>query len=246
MTLFFLPADTGTQISTASGVPEIRTVAVLFARVDSVYKAMPGCDVYDIERDARTWPGGMPIVAHPPCRAWGSLAFLAKPRPGERELAIWAVDQIRLNGGVLEHPERSKLWPEYGLPEPGSRDRFGGWTLPVLQNWWGHKAEKATRFYIVGIEPGDIPAIPLSLEYATHVVTKAPRRKDGTRKRAGEAGYRPELSKKAREATPPRLAEWLVEVARRSSVMDREPFFLAAHAGMEISRAGGFAAAGAE
>ena len=62
-------------------------VAVLFARADSIYKSMPGCDVYDIERDARTWPGGAPVVAHPPCRSWGKFAHMAKPRPGERELA---------------------------------------------------------------------------------------------------------------------------------------------------------------
>jgi hypothetical protein len=35
-------------------------VAVLFARADSVYKALDGCDVWDIERDARRWPGGSP------------------------------------------------------------------------------------------------------------------------------------------------------------------------------------------
>ena len=29
------------------------TVAVLFARSDSIYKSMPECDVWDIERDAR-------------------------------------------------------------------------------------------------------------------------------------------------------------------------------------------------
>jgi hypothetical protein len=50
------------------------TVAVLFARSDSHYKALPGVDVWDSERDARKWLGGSPVVAHPPCRAWGALA----------------------------------------------------------------------------------------------------------------------------------------------------------------------------
>ena len=49
-----------------------RTVAVLFARADSYYKTLPGCEVYDMERDARTYDGPWPVVAHPPCRAWGS------------------------------------------------------------------------------------------------------------------------------------------------------------------------------
>lgn len=43
-------------------------VAVLFARQDSHYKSIAGVDVWDIDRDARKWPGGMPVVAHPPCR----------------------------------------------------------------------------------------------------------------------------------------------------------------------------------
>lgn len=100
-------------------------VAVLFARHDSIYKSLPGCDVWDIERDARTWPGGTPIVAHPPCRSWGTFRHVAKPVDGERELALWAVDQIRRYGGVLEHPARSALWREKPLPEPGQRDDWG-------------------------------------------------------------------------------------------------------------------------
>lgn len=54
-------------------------VAVLFARQDSTYKALSGVDVYDIDRDARTFQGGMPVVAHPPCRAWGRLRAFANP-----------------------------------------------------------------------------------------------------------------------------------------------------------------------
>jgi len=77
----------------------VRPVAVLFARADSIYKTLPGCDVYDIERDARTWPGGCPVVAHPPCRAWASLRNHAKPREGEKDLAHFAVAMVRKWGG---------------------------------------------------------------------------------------------------------------------------------------------------
>ncbi|MWL55341.1 hypothetical protein GQL84_23735, partial [Escherichia coli] len=62
---------------------------------------MPECDVFDIERDARTFAGGMPVVAHPPCRAWGRLRKFAKPRPDEKALALFAVAQVRAFGGVL-------------------------------------------------------------------------------------------------------------------------------------------------
>lgn len=133
------------------------TVAVLFARADSIYKTLPGTDVWDIERNARLWPGGAPVVAHPPCRAWGRLRQFAKPRKGERQLAIWSVRQVRRFGGVLEHPVGSLLWKKAGLPPPGQTDRYGGWTLPIHQNWWGHRAEKATLLYIVGCPPGETP-----------------------------------------------------------------------------------------
>jgi len=78
----------------------MQTVAVLFARSDSVYKALPGCDVWDIDRDARRWRGGGAAVAHPPCRAWGKLRPFAKPRDDEKELAVWAVGQIQRWGAM--------------------------------------------------------------------------------------------------------------------------------------------------
>lgn len=185
-------------------------VAILFARADSVYKTLPGCDVWDIERDARKWPGGLPVVAHPPCRAWGGLSHMAKPRPDEKELAPWAIQQVRAHGGVLEHPRKSKLWAELSLPAPGKIDSFGGFTLPIWQYWWGHRARKATFLYICGIGPRQVPPIPLILGDAEFVVGTSGRRNDGTR-----ALSRPEISKPEREHTPLALAEWLVELARR-------------------------------
>lgn len=188
------------------------TVAVLFARSDSIYKTMRGCDVWDIDRDARKWGGGAPVVAHPPCRAWGALRYFARPRPDEKELALFAVAQVRKFGGVLEHPRASTLWPVAGLPKPGERDEFGGWTLEVMQSWWGHRAEKATRLYIVGVEPGAVD-IPLPLYEATHVVSPS------QNIRKGHPSYRPQLRKAEREHTPPALAVWLVALAKRCKVV---------------------------
>lgn len=183
-------------------------VAVLFARGDSVYKTLPVCDVWDMERDARRWPGGCPVVAHPPCRAWGRLRAFANPRPDEKDLARWAVQMVREWGGVLEHPAGSTLWLDQALPIPGTVDSFGGWTLAAPQKWWGHKAEKATWFYIVGCDPADIPDVPLVLGDAAYVVQ--------SRKRHD---YRPHISKAEREATPPELATWLVELASRCAMV---------------------------
>lgn len=191
-----------------------RPVAALFVRADSVYKTMVGVDCYDIDRNALTWPGGCPVVAHPPCRAWGGLSHMAKPRPGERELALWAVDQVRSHGGVLEHPRTSRLWAEKPLPAPGAVDAWGGWTLPVWQWWWGHRAAKATYLYIVGARPEQLPEMPYRMGTPTHVIAASRNRQ--------RARAVPEVTKSEREHTPPQLAEWLVEVARRCTVPVRQ------------------------
>lgn len=185
------------------------TVAILFARADSIYKAMPGCDVWDIERDARRWPGGAPIVAHPPCRAWGRMRHFARPREDERALGLLAVDWVREWGGVLEHPASSSLWLHRCLPAPGAGpDLFGGWTLPVSQKWWGHEAEKATWMYVVGVGGRSVPAIPLTLGPAPK---KCAARSGFTR---GMPGWRPDMKTAQREKTPPEFAQWLVTLAR--------------------------------
>lgn len=184
------------------------SVAVLFARADSHYKALPGLDVWDIERDARRWPGGAPVVAHPPCRAWGRLRGHAKPRDDEKALGPWAVERVRTWGGVLEHPASSELFLYCGLPRPGSCDEFGGWVLPIVQSWWGHRAEKATWLYIVGRRLGDHPVMPFDMGRPPCVIAQ----RTGFRK--GMPGWRPEVTLAEREHTPPLLAEWLADLAR--------------------------------
>jgi hypothetical protein len=115
----------------------------------------------------------------------------------------WLLPWCASGGGVLEHPQGSTLWPAQRLPLPGQRDSFGGWTLAAPQKWWGHKAEKASWFYVVGCEPAQAPSIPLVLGDAAYVVQ--------SRKRHD---YRPHITKAEREHTPPELAEWLVSLAR--------------------------------
>ena len=180
----------------------MKGVAILFARSDSVYKGMEGCDVWDAGRDARKWPGGCPVVAHPPCRAWGRLRHFAKPRLGEMGDAIWCVGKVRQWGGVLEHPSGSRLWQAAEMAEPGKVDGHGGWTMPVHQWWWGHRAAKSTWLYIVGLGPAECPEIKLRIGYPSHVVQ-------------GRGGQ-PHITKAERERTPEGFAQWLVELARRT------------------------------
>ena len=116
---------------------------------------------------------------------------MAKPRPGERELALWAMDKVRQFGGVLEHPYASRLWDETACASFGVRDQHGGILVPVMQSWWGHRAPKKSCFYIVG----PLPEVPYDLAAPTST----------TIERMGRA---------ERERTPAALAQWLVDVAK--------------------------------
>lgn len=136
-------------------------IPVLFARKDSAYKDYPCFDVFDVERDARNYKGNQPVIAHPPCRAWGRLSHMAKPRPDEKELAIFSLELVRKNGGVLEHPYGSKLWPEYNIPDAvNGTDSFGGYAITIDQFDFGHVARKKTKLYICGVSFKDLPQLP--------------------------------------------------------------------------------------
>jgi len=195
----------------------VHPVVVLFVRSDSIYKTLPGVECYDEARDARTWPGGCPVVAHPPCRGWGQLAHMSNATDAERALAVWSVGQVRRWGGVLEHPATSLLWAACDLPRPGAgRDAAGGFSLAVEQHWWGHLARKRTLLYVCGCEPSDVPAMPLTLTEPPCILGTSGRRRDGTRK-VGRPNLPRGNKDAAREATPPAFAAWLVELARKCS-----------------------------
>ena len=169
-------------------------VSVLFARSDSCYFDLVG-DVWDAKRDARNYTASNPVVCHPPCRGWGRLRHWAKPRPDEKALALFAVEQVRRCGGVLEHPWGSTLWHAAGLPHPGKVDAWGGWTLLVDQGWWGHAAPKPTYLYIVGCTRENVGELPVQLHRAE--------------------GRTLNLSSADRERTPPSFARFLVQLAAK-------------------------------
>lgn len=184
-------------------------VAALYCLSDSIYHQISGVEVWDAARDARSFPGGVPIVAHPPCAQWGRLRTFAKRNPAERECALLAVQQVRHNGGVLEHPAGSALWKAAGLPGVGHRDAFGGFSLMLSQRWFGHPCEKKTLLYVCGIEPGAVPPLHEAFGGARYVIA--------TNRRG--RGARPVLPgsrwNHCRERTPYLFALWLVELARR-------------------------------
>jgi hypothetical protein len=116
------------------------------------------------------------------------MAGLATRQRSQRWLAIRAAEQVQRWGGVLEHPEGSRLWRELGLPDP----------IVVDQVAWGHRARKRTWLYVVGL--------------ATDVV-EAEIRTGGVPTRLVET-----MGALERRLTPPAFARWLVSIARRSVV----------------------------
>ena len=185
-------------------------VAALY--VDTVrgpYRHIPGVVCYGIKEDATAYNGPFPGVYHPPCGAWGALAWSAND---DGHTGPIAVAQVRRWGGVLEHPADSRLFDVCGMPAPGwLPDQWGGWTLAVRQCDWGHMAAKATWLYVVGCPRASIPACPPRREPTHHVQARP------VAEREAGLPWLPEMPKRLRHLTPPAFAAWLVELARRCS-----------------------------
>jgi hypothetical protein len=178
-----------------------RHVAILCAARKSYYHNMAGVVVYDITRDARTFAGDMPVVAHPPCRGWSiKMRHEAKPTPGEMELGIWCCEQLRRCGGILEQPAGSLLFRAGGLPMPfaGSRDDI--WSLCVHQSWWGLDVRKPTWLCFFGIDERQV-----HVPYRLH-------------DNANDWAIFRSKSNSKRSETIPAFAEWLVALARASCI----------------------------
>lgn len=186
-------------------------VAVLFTLVQSHYKLLANCECYDIRRNAKSYDGSLPVIAHPPCRAWGNLRTVAtRVQPGEKDLGPWAIEQVRRCGGVLEHPAGSILFEFCGCPEVGApADERGGYCIEVNQFHWGHRASKPTRLYIVGTR--DLPDQPHRDGEPTHCITQ------GHGVRIGHPKFKSRLNDWERMATPPAFGEWLLAIAGKCS-----------------------------
>jgi hypothetical protein len=130
-------------------------IAALFVDPNGVYSGLDDVTCWGWGRDARFYPGPHPVIAHPPCKRWGRLAFRAGTKgedDGCFEAALLAVQRW---GGVLEHPAFSAAWLKHELPWPDrdggwQRDIAGGWCCHVEQGHYGHFSRKPTWLYAVG------------------------------------------------------------------------------------------------
>jgi len=140
----------------------MKTVAALFVDEEGCYASARGVIVYGISKDARTYDGPHPVVAHPPCQRWGKYygGPMQDPHRYKKGMDVGcfasALTCVRNFGGVLEHPANSHAWSWFGLNKPPAAggwipaDHFGGWTCCVDQGKYGHFANKPTWLYAVG------------------------------------------------------------------------------------------------
>jgi hypothetical protein len=132
-------------------------VAALFVETGGVYFNDPRIDPWDEARDARTYPGDLPVISHPPCNRWVSYGDREK-RGQDGGCFAAALRSVREFGGVLEHPARSQAWRAFNLPRPirdgwvGTLDG-SGWTIELDQHAYGFPTRKLTWLYCVGVDP---------------------------------------------------------------------------------------------
>ena len=185
--------------------------AALFCRADSAYKKREAWDVYDASRDATKYEGDLPVAVHPPCRAWGRLSHMAfrdgtppEKIEAEKNLALFAIEKVRKNGGILEHPSGSKLWQI--LPDVGDApDDWGGFTIEIDQYDFGHVAHKKTKLYICGMDAWSIPELPAP-DNTIHLCEKGKKRSI-----CGNVEGTTRCTQYQREYTPERLIDWIEE-----------------------------------
>lgn len=192
-------------------------IAALFVQEDGCYSDLKDVDAWPEARDARLYNGRYPVVAHPPCQLWGKMARVnfarwggEHNRPGNDGGCFKsALDSVNRCGGVLEHPAQTYAWSEYGLkkPDKGCWIRGGkGWVCEVWQSAYGHRANKATWLYYVGIKKP--PELNWSRVKGSCQV--------GFQDQRGKARNKPTLSKREANATPPAFRDELIRLAMES------------------------------
>lgn len=207
-------------------------IAALYVEANGVYSNLPDVDCWDISRDARLYSGPYSVVAHPPCERWGRYWSGGPSARVRRKLGdddgcfAAALTAVRRWGGVLEHPEASKAWDNFGINKP---PKSGGWIpahvpLAMLPNAWtccveqghyGHRARKATWLYYVGhTKPPELiwgPSQGERLDEGFH----SPEERAAARARGQKPRQR--LSKAENLATPIPFRDLLLSLARQST-----------------------------
>jgi len=177
-------------------------VPVLFTEEKSNYLSVPGASCWNKQRNALTYFGNHAVICHPPCRLFSKLKSFSTADESEKQLAYHALNLVRRNGGILEHPAGSSLWREKNLPLGSQVDQYCGFTISLNQFWFGHPAKKNTWLYICGISRSQVPALPLNFDRREFCVSAPNRNTNLT-----------ELPKALRNHTPILFARYLINLA---------------------------------
>ena len=200
------------------------TVAALYVEAGGCYAGLPGVDLWDEARDARTYAGPYPVVAHPPCQRWGRFWHGSTRKPHQFKLGddggcfAAALHAVRQFGGVLEHPADSHAWRWFGLTPP---PRHVGWrpagnghgfTCYVEQGHYGHMSRKPTWLYAIGC---DLPELDWSRgAQRLHPTALARHGYEKARRIGMTAMVGGKDKTRIRNATPPAFRDVLLAMAR--------------------------------
>lgn len=198
-----------------------KKLAALFVQEDGCYSELDFIDLWPEKRDARLYKGDLPVVAHPPCQLWGSLAAVNYKRWGGEHnkpgndggCFASALQSVRRCGGVLEHPAKTKAFAAHGLAKP---PREGGWlqinnnewVCEVWQSAYGHRANKATWLFYCGEKQPQ--TLSKDKPVGTHQVGHPDKR--------GKDKNKPTLSKREANATPITFRDILIDIALNSNL----------------------------
>lgn len=201
-------------------------IVALFVETNGCYFGLPEVDPWGIERDARTYAGPWPVIAHPPCARWGRYwggapkTWPRLTRGDDDGCFASALASVRRCGGVLEHPESSHAWDAFGLvkpPRPGGWARadalfgFDGWTCCIEQGGYGHVARKATWLYASGIE---LPRLAWGRAEGDFLPFEDSYHSAEERRRAVKTGMCQRLSHNQRARTPIEFRDLLISMVR--------------------------------
>lgn len=202
------------------------TVAALYVEAGGCYYGLPDVDPWDEARDARTYAGPWPVVAHPPCQRWGRFWHGSTRKPHQFKLGDdggcfeAALKAVCKWGGVLEHPEHSKAWAVFNLPKPSGIGwtHWGPfWVCRVEQGFYGHLSRKPT--WLLACFPTTHPHTrPPELlwgagEQRLHPVALAKHGYEKARRIGMMAMVGGKDKTKIRNATPPAFRDVLLAIA---------------------------------
>jgi hypothetical protein len=199
-------------------------IAALYVQSGGCYFNLPDVDPWDQARDARSYEGPWPVVAHPPCERWGRYWAGSPATHGRYRLGddggcfAAALASVRAWRGVLEHPEGSHAWRAFSIPAPPRAGGWvpgrlaGEWTCCVAQGRYGHQAQKRT--WLLCVNGRDTPPPDLIWGPTGQTLPPVLGETPAQRARRIKTGVCQNLSKRQRAATPPAFRDLLLSLAR--------------------------------